>query len=182
MNILDLIQSGNGAPLAQISRQFGISEDQTAQVVKQILPALTQGVKQNITQEGGLESLLGAFRKGGHERFLDDADALASERAVKEGNGILGHLLKSKDNSSQLAQKAAANTGLDLGMIKKMLPLIAGVAMGALKKKGSSDGLLNQPKSGKASSPSLGSLLSMLDADGDGSPVNDLMGFAKKLF
>ena len=62
---------------------------------------------------------------------LDEPDALASDAAVQEGNGILGHLLGSKDVSRNVAAQAAGSTGIDSSLIKKALPLIAGLAMGA---------------------------------------------------
>lgn len=184
MNLMDAIMSANASPLSQISKKFGLSEDQTAQVVKQFLPALTNGIKQNVARQGGLDSLLDALNKGKHERYLDDEAALGSDQAILDGNGILGHLLKSKDTSRQLASRTAQSTGLDLDILKKILPMVAGLAMGALKKQGSSSGVLPKTVKGKkaAAPSSMGGLISLLDADGDGSPIDDLLGFAKKLF
>ena len=47
---------------------------------------------------------------------------------------MLGHILGSKDASRQLASEAAARTGLDVGILKKMLPAIAAMLMGGLSK------------------------------------------------
>ena len=180
MNLMDAIMAGSGSPLSKMAGQFGLSEEETATAVKGLLPALTNGMKRNISQEGGMEALLGALNKGGHERFLDDASALQSEHAVSEGNNILGRLFNSKDTSRELARRTAESTGLDVGILKKMLPLVAAIAMGAVKKQGGGSGLL---ASGAAENPSaIGGLMSLLDADGDGSPVDDLLGLAKKLF
>lgn len=182
MNILDTILNGSGAPLAQIGKKFGIGESLVAQATKQLLPALAKGIKKNTSQQGGLESLLGALKKGGHERYVDEGDSLNSEEAIADGNGILGHLLKSKDNSRELAQKTAQQTGLDVGIVKKMLPLVAGLAMGALKKESGASGLLTKGTGTDSLGSSLGSLITALDVDGDGSPVDNLLGFANKLF
>lgn len=181
MNLMEAILSGGGSPLSQISRQLGLSEEQVKQVTAQYIPALTNGIKKNVTQEGGLEGLMKALNKGRHDRYLDDAEALGSEQAVLDGNGILGHLLKSKDTSRQLAAKTAEKTGLDLGILKKALPLIAGVVMGALRKQGGNAGILTKKPQGGLSSV-LGSLTSLLDADGEDSPIDDLLGLAKKFF
>lgn len=185
MNLMDAILSGSGSPLSKIAGKFGLSEDSTSQVIKQFLPALTNGIKKNVSQKNGLDGLLNALNKGNHDRYLDDPDVFDSDDATNDGNGILGHLFKTKETSRELARKTAQKTGLDFGMLKKMLPLIAGVAMGALKKQGGSGsggGLLGQLMGSDSSSSSVGSLLSLLDADGDGSPIDDILGFAKKLF
>jgi len=180
MNLMEAILNGGGSPVSTLAKKFGIDEDTVTNVVKQYIPALTNGVKRNVSQPGGLDSLLEALNGGNHDRYLDDATALEADDAVDDGNGILGHLFGSKKTSRELAKRTAKTTGLGAGILKQMLPLIAGLVMGALKKQGGNSGLLDQ-LSGSSSS-ALGSLTSLLDADGDGSPIDDLLGFAKKLF
>lgn len=180
MNLMEAILGGNASPVSKLAGKFGMSEGDAADVVKQLIPALTNGMKKNVEKKSGLDGLLAAVNGGGHDRYLDDPRALDSEDAALDGNAILGHLLKNKDVSRKLARKAAENTGQDYGAIKKMLPLVAGLVMGAMKKQGGSSGLLSAL--GRGESSGMGSLLGLLDADGDGSPVDDLLGFAKKLF
>ena len=103
------------------------------------------------------------------------------EDAVSDGNGILSHLLGSKAVSRQLADRTSKNTGLESGVLKKILPLVAGLAMGALSKQGNKSGILSGLKKSRSSS-GLGSLVSLLDSDGDGSPIDDILGIAGKLF
>lgn len=181
MNLMDAILSSQGSPVSQISRKFGIGESDVTKAITNLLPALTNGIKRNVSQKGGLESLLGALTKGGHERYLDDPEAISRDEAVSDGNGILGHLLGSKDVSRQLANRTAKKTGLTAGLLKKILPLAAGLAMGALNKQGNKSGTLPGLKKSRSKS-TLGSLVSLLDADGDGSPIDDILGIAGKLF
>jgi hypothetical protein len=108
-------------------------------------------------------------------------DAISRENAVSDGNGILGHLFGSKDVSRQLASRTSKSTGLSAGILKKILPLVAGLAMGALNKQGNKSGTLPGLKKSRSKS-GLGSLLSLLDSDGDGSPIDDILGIAGKLF
>jgi hypothetical protein len=56
------------------------------------------------------------------------AGSLLADRA--DGNGILGHILGSKDVSRQVAAQASARTGIGADVLKKMLPLVATLAMG----------------------------------------------------
>lgn len=180
MNLMDAILGAKSSPLKKIAGQFGLSEDAASQVVKQLLPALTNGMKKNVSEKKGLDGLLNALNKGNHESYLDDESAFESDQAISDGNSILSHLLKSKDTSRQLAKKTAESTGQDYGMIKKMLPMVAGLAMGAMKKQSSQSGLLSNLSKGETSS--MNSLMGLLDADGDGSPIDDILGFAKKFF
>ena len=184
MNLMDAILNSGGSPVSQISRKLGMGEGDVTKAIASLLPALTNGVKKNVSQEGGLEGLLGALKSGGHERYLDDPEAISREDAVSDGNGILGHLLGSKDVSRQLADRTSKNTGLGSDILKKILPMVAGLAMGALSKQGNKSGVLSGLKESRSSSSSstLGSLVSLLDADGDGSPIDDILGIASKLF
>ena len=183
MNLMDAILNSGGSPVSQISRKLGIGESDVTTAISSLLPALTNGVKKNVSQQGGIESLLGALNRGGHERYLDDPEAFSREEAVSDGNGILSHLLGSKDVSRQLANRTSEKTGLGSDILKKILPMVAGLAMGALSKQGNKSGVLSGlQESSSRSSSTLGSLVSLLDADGDGSPIDDILGIAGKLF
>lgn len=212
MNLMEAILGGSGSPVSSMAKQFGLDEGDVTKVIQQMIPALTNGVKKNV-QQGGLEGLLGALNKGNHDRYLDSPDALLN--ATDDGNGILGHIFGSKNTSRALADRTSKTTGISAGILKKMLPLIAALVMGSLKKQGSNSGLLDQllgslTGGGRASSPSsagglggLGGLLGkifgrkkaaasssspldalggLLDADGEGSPIDDILGMVKKAF
>lgn len=178
MNLIDLITNAqNGGQVQQLARKFNLPETDVTNAIGQFLPALTNGVKKNIAQDGGLDSLFGALNQGGHDRYLDNPSAFDSNDAETDGNGILGHLFGDKQVSRELAGRAAQKTGVDSGILKKMLPFVASMAMGALTKRTGEMGMLG----GQApSSSSLGPLASLLDADGDGSMVDDLLGMAGK--
>ncbi len=138
MNLFDEIVGGRGNPLQQMEQSFGLDQETVGSVIKQFLPALTNGMKKNVSQEDGLQGLLGALSGGGHDRYLEGATSLSQQESVQDGNGILGHLLGSKDVSRQLASRTSEKTGVDSAILKKMLPLVAGLVMGALNKRLSS--------------------------------------------
>lgn len=123
-----------------------------------------------------------ALSNGNHQQYLDQPDSLTRPETVQDGNNILGHLLGSKDESRQLASQAAANTGIDAGILKKMLPMVASMVMGGLSKQENAMGAMNKLSSGAASQTSgLGSMLtSFLDANKDGAVVDDVLGMTRK--
>lgn len=174
MNLLEvLMQSNGGQNVNALAEQFGLSGEQTQGVLGQLLPALTRGMQNNISQPGGLESLLGALSSGQHSQYVDNPATLGLPQAVQEGNGILGHLLGSKDVSRALAQHVSGNTGVSDSIIKQMLPLVASMAMGALAKNNLGNASPAQPAEG---------LMGMLDFDRDGSAVDDVIGLVGKFF
>jgi len=184
MNLLESILSAQGGGAVRgLAQNFGLNEDQAAAAVKGLLPALAGGVKRNAAQPGGLESLLGALGKGGHEKYLDQPETLGRPETAQDGIGILSHLLGSKDVSRAAASRASEQTGIGSDILKKMLPVVASMAMGALSKQTASNSAFSSARAGAAPSGDLMGLLGpMLDADGDGSAVDDIFNIARKFF
>ncbi len=183
MGMLDTIMSaGGGDSVRQIAKSFGISEGDATKAIGQLAPSISKGLQNNMASSDGLGSLLGALGSGQHQRYVDNPEELTKNETVSEGNNILGHIFGSKDVSRNVAQSAAEKTGLDSGMLKKMLPMVAAMAMGSLSKNNASSGLANQ-LTGDASSSGLSGMMSQfLDSDNDGSVTDDLLNMAKKLF
>jgi hypothetical protein len=182
VNILEMmLDSQNSGQIQQLANNFGISEDQIQAAMAQIVPALSQGVKKNISNESGLDSLLQALAKGNHQQYVDNPTSLTDNAAVSDGNNILGHILGSKDVSRAVADRASTNTGIDSGLLKQLLPMIASMMMGSLSKQTSGNAALSGLSSaGGSSNDALDMLGGLLDADKDGSVVDDLIGIAGK--
>ncbi len=136
-----ILGASNGGAVEQLSTQFGLSGNQTTSAIKSLLPALSRGVQRNM-QGGGESGLLGALQGGKHSRFLEQPNLLSQAATTQEGNGILGHILGSKDVSRAVAARASEKSGVDTGILKKMLPLVATMFMGGMGKKADSGGLL----------------------------------------
>ncbi len=172
-----ILEAQSGGAVGQLAKQFGLNSGQTNSALAQLIPALAGGLKNNVNQ-GGLGSLLSALNKGNHSQYLDDPNGLSSQGTVNDGNSILGHLLGSKDVSRKVAASAASQTGIDPSILKKMLPIVATMVMGSLGKQSSTGGALASLLGGGQSqgSGAANLLTSFLDADGDGSMVDDLLG------
>ena len=181
MNLLDtILNAGGGTVVQNMSKSLGLGEAQTQSALGQLLPAVARAIGNNGSSSDGFSSLLGALDKGNHQRYLDHPELLDQTDTVNDGNNILGHLFGSKDVSRNLATRASANTGVGADILKKMLPLVASVAMGALSQKAAGSGMLGAQAQAQPSG--LGGLASFLDFDGDGSIADDLLGIASKKF
>ena len=133
MSLLDTILNTNdGRAVDDLGRTVGLDRDQTMSAIQGLLPALAGAMAANAAKPGGRESLEAALTRGGHERYLDNPAQIGEPDAVEEGNGILGHLFGSKDVSRQVANGAAAQTGIGADVLKRMLPMLASLAMAAL--------------------------------------------------
>ncbi len=185
MNLMDMIAgANNGALVGQMAQQLGIGEGDARRAMGQMLPVLSRGIQRNPSSQQGLESLLGALKGGSHQRYVDHPEEIGRPETVADGNAILGHILGSKDVSRNVAGHAARETGLDSGVLKQMLPMLAAAAMGSLGKQVSGGGSLSGLGGGQSSpsSPAAALLTQFLDADRDGSVADDLIGLAKKFF
>lgn len=183
MNLLEtILQAQGGGAVKGLAQNLGLSESQATAAIQQLLPALSSGLKRNVASPGGLEGLLGALQQGSHDQYLEQPQRLGSPETISDGNSILGHLLGSKDVSRKVAGNAAASTGLPVDLLKKMLPVVATMAMGALSKNTVQQGIQRQAATNMPANDLMGMLTPMLDADGDGSVADDLLGMASKFF
>ena len=184
MNILDaIVNAQDGAAVQQLGSQVGLAPDQATTAISALMPALAGGFQRNIQSQGGLESLMAALSSGNHAQYLDNPTSLAGASAVTDGNGILGHLLGSKDASREVASRAAAQTGLSADVLKRMLPLAATLMMGAISKQ-SSNASTTAAARGGAGGGIAAMLTPFLDQNRDGSIVDDVTsmigGFMKR--
>ncbi|HEB96094.1 MAG TPA: DUF937 domain-containing protein [Sedimenticola thiotaurini] len=169
-----MLGAQGGGAIQQLAQQFGIGEEQARAAVAKMVPALSRGLKRDLADPDNAAGLMRALQRGGHQRYVDQPETLAAPETVADGNAILGHLFGSKEVSRQVAERVGGDTGLDSGMVKQMLPMVAALLMGSLSKQtaaqgGDGEGLM-------------GMLGGLLDADGDGSVVDDLMGMAGRFF
>ncbi len=185
MDLLDTIigaSSGNEV-LQHLAHRSQISPEQAGHAMSRIIPALNEGMRKNLSREGGMEALTGALSSGHHQQYLNRPETLEDEATVSDGHKILGHLLGSKDGSREVAMKVAGDTGVDAGAIKKLLPLVAAVAMGALSKQAQSGGLTQILSSAipnlEDAGSSLGALNGLLSGNEDPPAEKSISGLAK---
>ncbi len=190
MNLRDgVVDANGGAAVREMARSLGIDERDARSAADQLLPALARGLRRNASQSGGIDSLMRAIQTGNHGGYLEKPETLGQPQAIADGNAILGHIFGSKDVSRNVAGRASAQTGLDSGILKKMLPMLAAAAMGSLGQQASGGGQLaglgaalggGGGRSGD--SPALSLLEGFLDADRDGNVLDDVLGLAQKFF
>ncbi len=171
MNLVDLlVDSGGRDSVAELGKKLNLSSEQTEALVKSVAPALTGGLRKQAESSGGIEGLARALSSGHHQKYIEQPERVGDDDMVNDGNKILGHLFGSKDVSRGVAAKAAESSGIDAGTIKKALPVLAGLAMGALSK-----------KSDRGSG--VGGLLPGLFAGDDGKfGLDDVLNIGRKFF
>lgn len=138
--------------LAQMLQQSGVIESMAGELgidpqmakvgAGALLPAIVAGMGSSAAGAGaggagGLGGLAGAILGSGGGGMLD-AVLGQSPTPTQQGNDILGNIFGSKDVSRGVAGEVAALTGIDEGILKKMLPILAMAAAGYMAKKAGS--------------------------------------------
>ena len=176
MNLMDLLeQSGGGSSVTELSKQLGLGGAETGKMIEALAPALMKGLQNQTRSPDTLQGLTNALSGGQHQQYLDNPGLVADAAMRDDGNRILGHLFGSKDVSRNVAAQAAHSTGIESSLIKQALPILAGLAMGALSKKG-------QANSAQPDADVFGGLIGGLLGGGDGVDLDDVLSMAKKLF
>ncbi len=201
MTLTDILAQAGG--LQSVARDLGVSEDQAAAGAEALLPAILGGMKKQAQAQpaglGSLGDLLGRLGGGG---LLDQV--LSPQRTdPSQGNEVLGQIFGSKDVSRTVADNAAAQSGLDSGVLRKMLPLLTMLVTGFMAKQaggagqapegggsgglgsliGSLGGMFGGGGAGAAGAGGLGALgglSAVLDMNGDGNALDDIMRMAGK--
>ena len=169
-----IAQLGGRSAVEQVAKQFGLPSSVTSQAVGMLLPSLSAGIAKNTQEEGGLSSLLSALASGNHSEYLEEPETLAATSTTEDGNNILGHVLGGKDASRAVASTVAGVLGIENDTVKKMLPVVAALAMGGLAKQAKSAGLSKESASGGGASDVLGQLAGMIDVKDAASILGNL--------
>ncbi|WP_179353731.1 DUF937 domain-containing protein [Winogradskyella vidalii] len=187
--ILDLLNSDLGKTIISgVSGSTGTDESKTSSVLTMALPVLTKAMERNASTTEGAEGLMGALSGGKHDgSILDNLGGLfgggVDESVKNDGDKILSHVLGSKQEGVQqvIGQKA----GLDASSVQNILKVAAPILMGVLGKQASQNnvsssndisGLLGGLLGGSDAANEQNFLEKILDADGDGSVIDDVAG------
>jgi len=190
-NLFDeLLGKLSPSAVSQIGNQAGTSPAQTSNAISAALPLLLGAIANNAARPGGAEALSQAIDRDGHgnedvettlERQLTGGSAPGSDRMVD-------HMLGQRRGS--IEQALAAKTGASQDNITQILQTLGPLVLGAIGKQKQGQGFnpadlagyLGQQKSAaKYKSGDMGSyLFDLLDANDDGSVVDDVMRLANQ--
>lgn len=190
MSIMKLLQQAQGGRgLSQLAQQFGLDDGKAQDLAHMLAPAIGQAAKKRA--EGGQADTVLAFMRGEDKAsFFDDSAAAATPEGMAQGRSFLESLMGDAGATDGLASAAAERTGVDPDTVAQFLPALAAMAQGGLQKQmpdaaidamssggglmGMVSGLMGGGGSGKGNG--LQMLNDLLDADGDGSAVDDILG------
>ncbi len=184
--IQDMIQDKmSDAIVGQIGKKFGVDASKANGLVKLGLPLILGGLAKNAMDKKGAESLDKALAKDHDGSMLDNLTSmLGTKETEDDGNKILGHVFGDKlgDITSMLGKSADTDPKVAGGVLGSLAPIVLG-QLGKTKREQGLDAsslasMLSDEK--KESDNKLGGFMKLLDRDGDGQVVDDIMDLAKK--
>lgn len=169
----DMLEQMLGGQTDQIAARIGADPAQTQSAISAALPAILAGLQQEAgTGAGtGLEQAIEEDHDGS---ILDDIPGYLNGTAnlsprTTNGTGILEHVLGDREPAVQ--QALSTKSGLDLGSIAQLLPILAPIVMGMLGKQARSGST-----AGAGGMGDLGSILGGLGGLGGGSTSRSSSG------
>lgn len=192
MDISELLNSTMGQSIVRnVATRLGVNENQASGAVSMAIPAILAGMNRNAQSEEGAASLHNALESKHDGSLLDNLSGMLQghpQELQSDGDGILGHVFGNKRTA--IEQGIAQKSGISMDKIGPLLAILAPIVMAYLgkeKRQTNTDagglgnllgGLLGG--AGQSSGRSSGGIMDMLggvlDKDGDGNPLNDLLG------
>ncbi len=190
MDLSELLNSPVGQSIVKsVASQLGMNEREASGVVNMAVPAILAGMTRNAQSRDGAESLNKALESKHDGSLLNNLSGMLqghTEELQQDGNGILGHIFGNK--LPAVEQGISQKTGVSMNKIAPLLAMLAPIVMAYLGKEkrqantgagGLGDllgGLLGNSQQGKSGGGIMDMLGSALDKDGDGNPLNDILG------
>lgn len=188
-------QLGNSDVIETLAKQVGAKDvGQTQNAANSILTALMGAVAKNASSAQGAGALASALDRDHDGSILDDlAGMLSGSASVQNsktlnGSGIVQHLLGDRQNG--IVEMVSKVTGMDKqqvgALMVKLAPMLMGILGKTKKEQGLNTGALASLLQGAVTtqkqqgSPVMNMVTAMLDKDGDGSVVDDLVESAGK--
>ena len=132
-----LAEAQNGEAMSELGQQFGLSPQQTQAAVAALLPAISMGLKRTTATPEGLGNLLAVM--GAQPDFYamyDDPRIAFSREGRTAGNAALSSMFGSPEASRAIADQAQQMSGISSSILKKLLPVLAGIIISSLMKSG----------------------------------------------
>jgi hypothetical protein len=178
-------QQMSGPVVEQLSKQLGMDAKTTQSAVNAALPMLLGAISRNAASSHGAQALDKALSQHDGTVLNNLLGAVSSQERAADGAKILGHVFGNKQGNVQ--QGLSQLSGISANNSAQLLAMLAPIVMGALGQTKRDNGFgaddLAALLGGQRQSfdGPLGGLVNLLDRDGDGNVVEDVMEMGSQL-
>jgi hypothetical protein len=184
-----LSQHISPAVVEQIAGRIGADRSSVQGAIGAALPLLVNALGRNASDPSEAAAITNTLERDHDGSLLDNLADLVLGNAQgrqADGEGILSHVLGGRRTSVE--QGVSRTSGLDMGQVARLLPILAPMVMGALGKirqQRSLDAPAVQnllTREQEQTSTQLGGLARLIDRDNDGSVTDELVGIGSSIF
>ncbi len=186
MDLSNLLNSvlGDERILQEMSRKVGAQPEEVRKAATLGMPTLVEAIDRNAREESKRDSLAKALEDHQNDD-VENLEGFINHVDVNEGDRMVGHILG--DRKMNVENNIAKNSNLGIGQVSGLMSMLAPILIGMLGNKkreqnvsrdnipdltGSLGGLLG----GSGGGGIMDIAKRMLDKDGDGSIMDDLLG------
>lgn len=196
MDLMDLLQGPIGRTLLEgMSARTGQDQSTTQSALQAAIPMLMGALKKNASDPDKASGLMDALMNKHNGGLLDQITDIfgggsVNEDVVEDGDKILGHVLG--DKKEMVAAALSKQTNMDTSSAMDILKMAAPVVMNMIGKQAAQSnvsdhsglaGIIGNMLGGSDDATQHSSLIErLLDADNDGSIVDDLFNMGRKFF
>ncbi len=200
MSLLRLLEEAQGGQaIGQLAERFGMERGQADGLARMLAPAIGSAARRR-AERGGLESVVGQLMGEREAGYFDDPRRAADDEGRAQGERFLEQLLGSREASRDLAAEAGRRAGVAESAAAEFLPALAAMLQGGMQRRmpdttlqgllgagatargqgggglmGLVMGMLGGGRRPGQADGGLSPLLAVLDADGDGSVLDDVL-------
>jgi hypothetical protein len=157
LNWFDLMrQAQGGMGLDNVSRQFGLTPEQTNAAVAALMPAFAMGLQRAATDPGSMAQLFRVMTGGHFPSFWESPSHAFTPQAQREGKHLLDQIFGSDEASRRVAHQAASFSGVGVDVLQQIMPLVAGIMAGGLARLATNQNAMMQSLASPPPAPSSG--------------------------
>jgi hypothetical protein len=167
-NLYDILADAQqGDALTELGNEFGLTPQQTQAAVAALLPAISVGIKRATETPEGLGNLLALMgSQPDLHAMYDNPQAAFAQQGRTAGNQVLSAMFGSPDASRAVTDQAQQLSGVTSSILKKLLPILAGIIISGLMRSGSSQARPSAPQAPADQGGGLGDILRQIFKQG----------------
>jgi hypothetical protein len=147
-NLYDILSDAQrGDAFTELGNEFGLTPQQTQAAVAALLPAISVGIKRATETPEGLGNLLALMgSQPDLHAMYDDPQAAFTQQGRTAGNQVLSAMFGSPDASRAVTDQAQQLSGVTSSILKKLLPILAGMIISGLMRSRAGEARPSAPK------------------------------------
>jgi len=166
-----------------IASKVGLDKDQISSLVEGLVPELNNGVQSKVSEgASGIQSLINGLDLSSLAKLVGgNSEGVAESEASSMGATLLKNILGGEEGVGSIISNLTSSTGISADKVGEVVPSITTAFMSFFSNNAGGVGEMFQSLTGGEGSI-MENVTSLLDKDGDGQVVDDLLDAAKKLF